>query len=444
MPSNVSAPPVADGRAGARGIASSAYLLLVLTIVGTVNWADRQVVPILLPGIQKDLGLNDTEAGVIAGLAFSLIYAISSFFFGYAADRFVRKYVIAGALVVWSLATMASGLATDFWSLFAARFFTGIGEASLYPCALSLIAERFEAASRGRALGIFGAAAAMGSGFGVGLGGKLATSLGWQKVFFIYGAAGFAVLPLLFLMREAPRPTATSKAEPTGTAIKEAFKDKRLRWLWACGTVAIASGHGFGAWVPSYFVRDLGLDVTKAGALFGLSALLGGIVGGIVGGTLADRHRKLRVGGEFDVSAVAAFVGGALVLGTLEAGPGGGSALGGLVATLAIYSIFPGLLAAMLSFAPPHRHGVTGAINTLFLGGIGAATGPFVIGAASDGLHSLHAALYIPIAGLCVAGILAMRAGNVAREMEPAPPLTAPYRTTSPELTGSPPKRDVA
>ncbi len=449
MPSNMYRSPAApDSRDGARGITSPAFLLLVLTIVGTVNWADRQVVSILVPGIQKDLGLNDTELGIIGGLAFSLIYALSSFFFGYAADRFVRKYVIAGALVLWSLATMASGLATDFWSLFAARFFTGIGEASLYPCALSLIAERFEGASRGRALGIFGAAAAMGSGFGVGLGGKLATSLGWQKVFFIYGAAGLVVLPLLFLLSEAPRPTAAARAEPTGTAIRKAFQDRRLRWLWACGTIAIASGHGFGYWVPKYFVSDLGLDVTKAGALFGLSALLGGIVGGIVGGTLADRQRKLRMGGEFDVSAVAAFVGGALVLGTLEAGPGGGSALGGLVATLAIYSIFPGLLAAMLSYAPPYRHGITGAINTLFLGGIGAAAGPFVIGFASDGFHSLHMALYIPIAGLCVAGMLAIRAGNVARE-EVEPILPAQASPPAPSSAAAPApapatSRDVA
>jgi MFS transporter, Spinster family, sphingosine-1-phosphate transporter len=424
MSSTVTATPAADTRAAAKGLGSPAYLLFVLTLVGTVNWADRQVVPILFPGIRRDLGLNDTELGIIGGLAFSLIYALSSFFFGYAADRFVRKYVIAGALVLWSLATMASGLATSFWTLFAARFFTGIGEASLYPCALSLIAERFPSVGRGRALGIFGAAAALGSGFGVGLGGKLSESVGWQNVFFIYGAVGFVVLPLMLLVREAPRPASAARAESTGTAIKAALADKRLLWLWACGTLAIASGHGFGTWVPSYFVRDLGLDVKQAGALFGGAALLGGILGGIVGGTLADRRRKARVGGEFDVSAVAAFAGAVLVLYTLEAGPGTKSALGGLLATVAIYGLFPGLLSAMLSFVPSHRHGVTGAINTLCLGGIGAATGPFVIGAASDRMGSLHMALYIPIAGLCLAGALAIRAGQVARDAGPAPAVT--------------------
>jgi MFS family permease len=147
--------PPAELPRSSRADRSRWYLLTVLTVVGSINWADRQVVPILFPGIQKDLGLSDTQLGVIGGLAFSVIYAISALGFGYAADRFVRKRVIIVGLVLWSAATAAGGFATGFWSLFAARFFTGIGEASLYPCALSLIGERFGPGERGKALGIF-------------------------------------------------------------------------------------------------------------------------------------------------------------------------------------------------------------------------------------------------------------------------------------------------
>src|SRR5512139_900367 len=167
-------PTVSAATARAQAAPSgNAYLLFVLTLVGAVNWADRQVVPILFPAIRNDLGLTDSELGVIGGLAFSLIYAVAAFGFGWAADRGRRSRLIALGLAVWSVATAASGLATNFWSLFFARFFTGIGEASLYPCALSLIAERFPAQRRGSALGIFGAAAAIGGGLGVGIGGRL-------------------------------------------------------------------------------------------------------------------------------------------------------------------------------------------------------------------------------------------------------------------------------
>jgi MFS family permease len=178
--------------------------------------------------------------------------------------------------------------------------------------------------------------------------------------------------------------------------------------------------------VPSYFVRNLGLDVTQAGALFGASALIGGILGGILGGTLADRRRRARVGGEFDVAAVAAVSAAVLVLLTLQAGVGTLAALGGLFATLMIYGIFPGLLSAMLSLAPAHRHGATGAVNTLCLGGIGAASGPFVVGAASDALGSLHTALYLPIIGLFGASLLAVQAGRVVRKTDGEPLAPAP------------------
>jgi predicted MFS family arabinose efflux permease len=414
--------PTPDARRAPGAQHSRAYLLAVLTLVGTVNWADRQVVPILFPAIRKDLGLNDTELGTIGGLAFSLIYALSSFGFGYAADRLLRKYVLAFGLVAWSMATAASGLAVDFWTLFWARFFTGVGEASLYPCALSLIAERIAPQQRGRALGMFAAAAALGGGLGVGLGGRLAQSLDWRSVFFIYGAAGLIVLPAVLSLPEGRRSRAGLGSESSWAAVLAALADRRLRWLWFTGTLAMASGQGFAAWVPSYFVRQLGLDITSAGALFGAAALIGGIVGGFVGGTLADRRRRLRTGGEFDVAAAAAFSGAVLVLLTLQSGRGAVSAVGGLFATLAIYALFPGLLSAMLSFVPAHRHGVTGAINTLCLGGIGAAAGPFIVGAASDGLGDLHAALYLPVAGLIASGLSAVRAGQVARAVASEPP----------------------
>jgi predicted MFS family arabinose efflux permease len=323
--------------------------------------------------------------------------------------------VIAVGLVIWSVATAASGFADDFWTLFAARFMTGIGEASLYPCSLSLLAERFPADRRGRALGVFAAAAAIGAGLGVGLGGSLSQTLGWRRVFFIYGAAGICCLPLLLSVPEARRAQIAARAEPTRDTLQALLADRRLLWVWACGAVAMASGQGFAAWVPSYFVRALSMEVKEAGALFGVAALAGGIFGGVLGGTLFDRFRKLGAGREFVVPACAAFTAAALALGTIEAGSLARSSAGSLLATMAIFAIFPGLISSVLSFVAPHRHGMAGALNTLFFGGIGAATGPFVVGAASDAFASLHAALYIPAAGLVLAGVLALGARSAVR-----------------------------
>jgi MFS family permease len=203
--------------------------------------------------------------------------------------------------------------------------------------------------------------------------------------------------------------------ETPATALWETLRDPRLCFLWATGTVALASGQGFGAWGPSYFVRNLGMSVTQAGGLFGLAALTGGILGGLLGGSWADRRRRARTGGELDVAAVACLASGLLVITTIDLGQGAAASLGGLLATLAIYAIFPGLLSAMLSLVPAHRHGAAGALNTLFLGGIGAASGPFFVGAASDRLGDLHLALHLPVVGMVVASVLAVVTGHVVR-----------------------------
>ena len=391
------------------------FALAVLTLVGAFNWADRQVVPILFPGIRADLGLSDTQLGIIGGLAFSLIYAVSALAFGYAADRYLRTRIIVFGLVLWSAATAASGLATGFWSLFAARFFTGIGEATLYPCALSIIGERFSLHERGKAIGIYQASAAIGGGLGIGLGGALFARLGWRNVFFLYGGAGLLMIPFLLSLHESPRPTSTSAADSAGAALRDLLKDRRLRWLWGTGTLAIACGQGFGAWGPSYLVRELEYDVAAAGAVFGVAGLGGGILGGILGGFLADRCRRARLGGEFDVATGAALTAGAFLTVLLSAGHGPLTAASGIVATLAIYSLFPGVLSAMLSMVPAKRHGLGGAVNAILFGGVGAASGPFVVGAISDAQGSLHTALSVPTVGLFATAVIAAITGRIMR-----------------------------
>ncbi len=397
------------------------YLLTVLTLTSAVNWADRQVVPILFPGIRAELGLSDTELGIVGGLAFSLIYAVTGFLFGFAADRYVRVYVIAFGLVVWSVATAAGGLATDFTTLFWARFFTGIGEASLFPCALSLIGERFPAERRGQALGIFGMAAAIGAGLGIGLGGRLADDLGWRTVFFIYGAAGLVLLPLVLSVPEARRAHHDRPTDHPGTIIWALLRDPRLLVLWIGGMTALASGIGYAAWVPSYFVREHGLDVTGAGALFGGAALVGGVFGSVLGGMLADRRGRVRFAGEVEVMVTCAVVAAPLILLTINLTNPLFFIPIGLLASIAIYCFFPGLQALLLKLVPKERHGMAAALNVFFLGGLGSALGPFVVGFTSDATGSLHLAMGLPAAGLLLAALLVAIAGRLARPAGAAP-----------------------
>ncbi len=394
---------------------SNGYLLTVLILVSTVNWADRQVVPILFPGIRAELGLTDTELGVVGGLAFSLIYAISGFAFGQAADHYLRVRVIAFGLTVWSLATAAGALAVDFWTLVAARFFTGIGEASLYPCALSLVAERFPPERRGLALGTFGISAALGAGIGIGLGGRLAELLGWRQVFLIYGGAGLLLLPVVLTLVEERRPRVTHGAESAWKVIGELVGDPRLLLMWLGGATAIASGLGFVAWAPSYFVRDRGLELTEAGFIFGGGALLGGVLGSILGGYLADWRHRVRLAGEFDVSVAAAIVSAPLIVLTISSTSVWVFAPCGILASIAIYCFFPSLNAMLVSLVPKERHGIATAVNVFFMGGVGSAAGPFVVGLTSDLTGSLHTAMFTPAVGVLIAAALVAASGWYVR-----------------------------
>jgi len=388
-------------------------MLAVITAVNAVNWADRQVVPILFPGIRSELGLTDTELGIIGGVAFSLVYAVSSFGFGYASDRSIRRNIIIVGLVVWSAATAASGLATSFTSLFAARFFTGIGEASLYPATMSLIAERFPVTKRGRAMGIFGAAAAVGAGLGIGLGGYLSEALGWRNVFFLYGATGLVLIPFLASVPEARRDTTAAAAEPPLRVIGELMRDRRLLLVWMAGLMMIAGGFGYASWIPSLFVRDRGFDVAQAGILFGVAALIGGMAGSLLGGVYADRFRQRRLGGELDVSMMVALIAMPLVGIVLVAESVPVLAVAGVLGPVAIYAFFPPLQTVLTEIVPQHRLGLAYAINILFLAGIGQGIGPFVVGRLSDATGSLTTGLAIPIFAMGVASALAFAGRRV-------------------------------
>lgn len=390
-------------------------MLAVLTAVNAVNWADRSVVPILFPPIRAEMGLTDTQLGIIGGLSFSIIYAVAAFGFGWAADRYRRRNLMMSGLVIWSLATAATGLATDFSTLFAARFFTGVGEASLYPSAMSLIAERFPVARRGRAMGIFGAAAAFGGGMAVALGGVLAEALGWRQVFFIYGGAGLLLLPPLAAIAEDARPARPSNDDSPVATVGGLLRDGRLMWVWMTGMVMIGSAVGYAAWVPSYFVRIREMDIASVGYLFGVANVGGGIVGAILGGLFADRMRRRRLAGEMDVSTVAALITVPFLFLTLLAPLPALFMVGAVFTPLAAYAFFPSLQTVMLEIVPAKNHGLAYAVNIFFLGGIGSALGPFVVGYASDTSGSMLVAMSVPAIGIFAAAVMARVTGRVVR-----------------------------
>lgn len=275
--------------------ANRAYVLFILVVVYTFNFIDRQIVGILAVPIKADLGLSDTQLGLMGGLAFALFYTGLGVPVAMLADRYNRTWIMTVALTVWSAMTAACGLANNFWQLFAARLGVGIGEAGGVAPAYSLISDYFPPEQRARAMSVYSFGIPIGSAVGIVFGGVIATLIDWRYAFFIVGFAGILIAPIFRLtIKEPPRGgydrERANVAAPGIGEILRALTGKRSFWLLSIGASSSSMmGYGMFFWLPSFFVRSFNISLLNASLCFGAVLLVGGLAGLWAGGWLGDR-----------------------------------------------------------------------------------------------------------------------------------------------------------
>lgn len=275
------------------------YVLFILVLVYTFNFIDRQIIGILAIPIKADLGLTDTELGLMGGLAFALFYTGLGIPIAMLADRFNRTWIMTIALATWSVMTAVCGLAGNFWQLFFARMGVGVGEAGGVAPAYSLIADYFPPSQRGRAMSIFSFGIPIGSAIGIVFGGVIASMLDWRLAFFIIGVAGIVIAPIFKLTIKEPVRGGFDKqrgsTRPPGLArIFRTLSRKPSFWLVSLGAACSSMmGYGMFFWLPSFFVRSFGLSLLNASLYFGAVLLVGGLAGIWAGGWLADRFGQV-------------------------------------------------------------------------------------------------------------------------------------------------------
>ena len=274
--------------------------LILLVIVYTFNFIDRQIVGILAVPIKADLGLSDAQLGLMGGLAFALFYTGLGIPVAMLADRFSRTWIMTGALVIWSGMTAVCGLAHNFWHLFLARLGVGVGEAGGVAPAYSLISDLFPPHQRARALSIYSFGIPIGSALGIVFGGVIASLIDWRFAFFAVGLAGIALAPIFrLLVREPPRGRYDRQREivpaPALRAIFGALAGKPSFWLISLGaSCSSMMGYGLFFWLPSFFVRSYGMSLLNASLYFGAILLIGGLAGIWAGGWMADRFGQAK------------------------------------------------------------------------------------------------------------------------------------------------------
>ena len=241
------------------------FVLVLLTLVYGFNFIDRQIVGILAPFIQKDLGLTNTEMGLLTGLLFAALYTVVAIPIAWLADRYNRVNILTIALATWSGFTALFGLAGNFFQIGLARMGVGIGEAGGSPASHSIIADLYAKEERAGALGIY----SMGIPLGImaayfvtaSLVGPSGEDVNWRRIFVILGLTGIALAVIVRLVLREPVRGAMEFGNNVDVAQPPFFESlitllKIPSWWWMCFGIALGSfvSYSFSAWQTKYLL----------------------------------------------------------------------------------------------------------------------------------------------------------------------------------------------
>jgi MFS family permease len=420
-------------REAAATLAYRSYVLVVLVIVYTFNFIDRQIVGILAIPIKADLHLSDSQLGLMGGLAFALFYTFLGIPIARLADRVSRTGIMTAALALWSLMTALCGITQSFAQLFLARVGVGVGEAGGVAPAYSLICDYFPPKERARALSAYSFGIPIGGAVGIVLGGFITSLMSWRMAFFIVGLAGLLITPLLKLtVREPPRggldpPAVTAPAAPVAAAARAgvvAYAPPSLLeviavllrkpsfWGLSFGaSSASMMGYGLFFWAPSFLVRSFHLSLLQASLTFGTLVLVGGLIGIWAGGVLADRYGEQRRGMYALIPAMAFvttipfYVAGVLST-TLWI------SLTVLLVPTALGLVWLGpVLAAVQQIVPATMRATTSALFLFINNLIGIGLGTTIIGFVSDSMRVRYGTESLRYAILAGTGFYVVAAG---------------------------------
>lgn len=264
-------------------------ILALLTGLNFLNFIDRAVIAAVLPALTHDLGLSDFQGGLL-NTAFLIGYFATCPLFGARADRAARKGLITIGVIVWSAATVASGLADGFWTLLAARVLVGVGEASYAVLAPTIIDDISPPERKGSALSTFYLAIPLGYAMGYIFGGALAQHWGWRTAFFVVGGPGIVLALTVLLIVEPPRQLLTVKARLID-GLKELAVLPQFRRAVLGYTAYTAALAGFSIWAPKFLLRAFPdeLNLETANRYLGLVLIVAGTIGTVIGGRFANR-----------------------------------------------------------------------------------------------------------------------------------------------------------
>ena len=423
------------------------FTLWVLFAINAMNFFDRQILGAVGEEVRKEWGMSDGAMGAL-GTAFTLLYAFVGVPFGRLADKSGRKWILSAGVLAWSLMTVASGFARNFWQLFVFRLGVGVGEASCAPAATSLIGDLFPANRRAKALSVFMLGLPVGIALSFAVSGTIARSHGWRLAFYVAGIPGLlCALAVLFIREPQRGATEVQKIggrKREGSPYRLVLATPTMRWLIISGALHNFNMYAIGSFITPFLMRYQGADIRSANfvsmVVYGLSGAPGLILGGIAG----DAVMKRRANGRLLVGAVAILASVPFLFLALERPASdtlGFMLLMGMGCAL-MYAYYSTVYSTIQDVIEPSLRGTAMALYFFAMYVLGASLGPYGTGLASDfftaraasaagvtGLtqqalepfraEGLHSAMYIiPVLGALLTLVLFAASRTVKKDME--------------------------
>lgn len=307
-------------------LGSAWYAVGLFVLLFGLSFIDRLILSLLAPDINRQFGTSDTQIGLLFGLGFGTVYALTGLPLAHLIDKHRRIPLVAAGVGLWSLCTIASAFAPDFTWLFILRSGVAIGEAVLSPAVISLIADMFPRQKRALPTTVYTASgAAMYTGalvFG-GAAFQMATAMSgvlgldpWQITLVLVGIPGLLLAPLLLFTVPEPSRMEISKVEQfttAGEAIGYFRKEGGLYGGLFLGVSAISICNTAKiAWTPTLLIRAHDIDPANAGYIFGTVGLVCSLLGAMTWPTIVriwtDRGRRNALPTVFAAAVTASWV----------------------------------------------------------------------------------------------------------------------------------------
>jgi len=286
-------------------------ILLFLLLLNILNMVDRTLITSFGTAIITDLGLSDSQFGLLTGPIFVFFYSIMGLFMGALADRVHRPRLIAAGLVLWSALTTVSGVAKKFAQIGVARLFIGVGESAMAPSAISMISDMFPKAKRGTATGIYYLGVPLGAGASFIVAGILGPMIGWRNCFLLLGGLGLVLALVLLFIKDPERGAMEEKGTKVDqqesliggnwrSIVSDVFQVVKstpaLAWTMV-GAVFLHIPLGAGQFAIVWLERERGFGIGEISATYGLVYIIFGTAGTFLGGILSDWYQARYRGG---------------------------------------------------------------------------------------------------------------------------------------------------